>query len=413
MAHGGIRTKLVPSMVGTGIQLANASPRDAPNRMAPVGPNPTPQQIGREARTCRQRRIPNGKMTRQELLKTLPEPARTTWLRGRGALAEAIRRRIPDFEGWAISGGTILVAQFGHRQSTDIDLKVRPKTGLVRLSPRYDPTFDNEIRAVGAETPTHRQNQIVIPLGRGKIDIFEADSIPRIGQEELTIEGHKENVLSNAQILGGKLSGRGLSSPTRDLFDFAVMSEVDPEAMEIAVNCITENTWRETTARWREEAAAHSLEADKRLKNVPDRWAEIAADPANAAVERTNKKRYRRVVIKQAANELLLETECAEEERRTRRLENTESKELEGELERYGICTYLEERTWNRMAKVLENIKEARGRNQIICDTIEFPELATQTQSAGPIVVRGAERPVGGGTPTPQRRTTPRRTERG
>ena len=119
-------------------------------------------------------------MNGQRNLRRLPEPAATIWHLARDELKSALQERIPDFEGWALSGGTVLAAQFRHRRSTDIDLMVAPKTGLARLNPRYDPTFDAELRRIGAGAPEHRRDQVVVPFGTGKVDIFEAaPAIPR------------------------------------------------------------------------------------------------------------------------------------------------------------------------------------------------------------------------------------------
>ena len=128
----------------------------------------------------------------------------------RTAVDEAIRKRITDFSGWKLSGGTILAAQWHHRKSTDVDLKVVAKTGLAILDPRYDPSFDQEMKELGAGQPIHRQDQIIIPVGELKMNIFEGTPTPGVGEERIEVNGEPEIVLSNAQILTGKLAGRGL-----------------------------------------------------------------------------------------------------------------------------------------------------------------------------------------------------------
>ena len=90
------------------------------------------------------------------------------WAQMRTAVDEAIRKRITDFSGWKLSGDTILAAQWHHRKSTDVDLKVGAKTGLAILDPRYDPSFDQEMKELGAGQPIHRQDQIIIPGSAGR-----------------------------------------------------------------------------------------------------------------------------------------------------------------------------------------------------------------------------------------------------
>ena len=91
------------------------------------------------------------------------------WARMRGSVNKAIRKRITDFGGWKLTGGSTLATQCHHRKNTDVDLKVAAKTGLVILDPRYDPGFDREMKALGSEQPRHRQDQIIIPVGGAKI----------------------------------------------------------------------------------------------------------------------------------------------------------------------------------------------------------------------------------------------------
>lgn len=114
-------------------------------------------------------------ITLMEHLETLPEPTGRMWTRLRDPLADAIRERIHDFAGWRLSGGTILAIQWEHRESTDIDLKCGPKTGLALLNPRRDPTFDEQMRRLGCggarqtlrriAQATHRKSGVIYADG--------------------------------------------------------------------------------------------------------------------------------------------------------------------------------------------------------------------------------------------------------
>ena len=290
----------------------------------------------------------------------LPDPAGRLWTYMRDELRDEIVRRIPDFQGWALTGGTILAAQWGHRRSTDIDLKVPPRTGLPILGPNYDPTFDDAMERLGAGTLVHADRQIIIPLFEGKIDIFEGPPRPEVGQRLVEIDDNTETVLSNAQILTGKLAGRGLESPTRDLFDVGVALDLDPEALEVAVNCIPEDTWRETIARWRETAPYHAEQADLVLKDVADPWIDIAADPATAAAERAVRARYQRIVIEWRDDVLEVVTTCPGRNPRTRRIDPKDEDTVVEDLQRHGIAAYLDHAT-GRPQDVFDRIEKARG----------------------------------------------------
>ena len=265
--------------------------------------------------------------------KTRPAPAGAMWTRMRDEIGAAILTRIPDFKGWKLSGGTMLATQWQHRESTDIDLKVEPKTGLLLLNPRYDQTFDEKMVELGCGRPLHRKDQVIIPVGNGgKIDLFEGPTVPRKGHYAAEVQGHVEEVLSNAQILTGKVIGRGFESPTRDVYDLAVAAETDPVALEIAINCIPEGTWQETLVRWREAAPTHARAAKEQLRKVPPEWEHVAEDPASAAIERGKSRRYTRLTIEWKNGQLEITTECADGRERLRRFDTDTTEGIADEL---------------------------------------------------------------------------------
>ena len=336
-------------------------------------------------------------------ITTLPEPAGGVWRHASRELLRQLTNRIPDFDGWKLAGGTILAAQWEHRESTDIDLKVAPKTGLARLDPRYDPGFDDAMERLGAARPIHRKDQIIIPFSTGKIDIFEGATRPRIGHRTACIDGHSEDVLSNAQILAGKLLGRGLESPTRDLFDIAVAAETDSTALEIAINCLGEGTWRETTVRWEETAPHHAAAARTVLRNIPARWESVADDPAGAAIERAARARYDKVTIRWSDGRLEVETKCPEQQPRVRILRAKNRRSIANDLERYGINAYLDVATWTRSSRILDEIESADDRRlAIVHETPGGPNPGPTTDSRdekrggspAPALLRTEDRPA-------------------
>ena len=284
------------------------------------------------------------------------------WARMRAGLDEALGKRITDFSGWKLSGGTILAAQWHHRKSTDVDLKVPAKTGLALLDPRYDPGFDREMMALGAGQPIHRKDQIIIPVGKAKIDIFEGTTVPVVGEERIEVDGQPEIVLSNAQILTGKIRGRGLDSPTRDLFDAAVAAELDPRSLEAAVNTIPDSTWGETVTRWKETAASHAMLATKSLEGVPQRWRTIAEDPAGAAIQRTARARYTEVCIRVEKDEVEVSTKCTGRAELIERFDGSTRARVSNELDRRGIRAYLDGLPRTSADEILDQIDAERGK---------------------------------------------------
>ena len=324
-------------------------------------------------------------------IERLPEPAGSMWRRMRAGVEESIRKRISDFRGWQLSGGTVLAAQWHHRKSTDVDLKVPAKTGLALLDPRYDPGFDREMKALGAGQPIHRQDQIIIPVGEAKIDIFEGTATPLVGEEEIEIDGQPEMVLSNAQILTGKIKGKGLDSPTRDLYDIAVAVELDPRALEAAVNSIPDGTWGETVTRWKETAASHAMLAAKSLAGVPQRWRAIADDPASAAAERSATARYTEVRIRVENDEVEVSTRCTGRDELIERIDGSTRASAGKQLDRRGITAYLDTLPGTTASEILDEIDAKRGRGATtIYDSRQRPGARTRTSS------RGARQPTEG-----------------
>lgn len=301
----------------------------------------------------------------------LPDPAGRIWRYLRAALRGEITKRIPDFRQWALTGGTVLAAQWKHRESTDIDLKVPPRTGLVQLNPKYDATFDEAMKRLGGGTPRHSDRQIVIPLFGSKVDLFEGAPSPTRGHTLVEVDGIPEIVLSNTQILCGKLMGRGLGSPTRDLFDIAIAAQTDPVSLEAAVNCIPEDTWRETIARWHESREYHADEAEHVLKNVGEQWTHVASDPAMFALERSSEARYETVIIRWRNNVLEATTKCPGKEPRSRSIDATSREATINDLERHGLNGYLEHATGNAK-RILDRIEKERNRegNRVIYATM-------------------------------------------
>lgn len=325
----------------------------------------------------------------------LPEPARELWFKIREPLRNALNKRLHEFQGWKLSGGTILAAQWHHRKSTDIDLKIHPKAGIRGLDPRYDASFGCEMVELGASEPTHGQDQVIIPFPNGKIDIFQAETEPTVGERLVNVDGVEEVVLSNAQILSGKIAGRGLDSPTRDLFDIAVAAEMDPRALEVAVNAIPDSTWGEIVNRWEEASDFHRAAASEALTDVPPRWQHLAEDPARAAIDAAAKARYTQLTIRWSNDEPVIRTESTLRGEQEQRLGYATRAAIEAGLEESGVRGYLENRTPTATKTVIERIEATKkARTGIIHSALAAPGGALGTETKA--VIRGRDNPAGG-----------------
>ncbi len=80
----------------------------------------------------------------------LPDPAAGLFNAIRDALDRHLTPITPGRSGWTLTGGTALAAVWQHRESTDIDIVVHPKTEIRRLAKTRDSAFWNAMREAGA-----------------------------------------------------------------------------------------------------------------------------------------------------------------------------------------------------------------------------------------------------------------------
>ena len=272
----------------------------------------------------------------------LPDPPGELWEQIRGSLDEALIEILEPGERWALGGGSLLAAEWGHRETRDIDLKLEPGTREDRLEPERNEHYIRTLERLGATSWHGRGNQLVVSFGdKSLLDLFEGRSRPRGAQLTRTVNGRAERVLSTAQILTGKLIGRGLLSPTKDIYDIAVARRRERKALEIAVNCLARKTIQEITDRWEGLTEYHQGKAKTQLKGVPEALRGIAADPATHAVEGAMDCRYRRVTLEWNRGQLEARTLTEDGEQRSETLSASSRAEIQGGLEQSGLADYI------------------------------------------------------------------------
>ena len=232
---------------------------------------------------------------REEL--ALPEPARELLARTHGILDQHLTPHTPGGVGWMIGGGTILSARWKHRKSNDLDLLIHPHTEREHLGHGKNPELWEKMHRAGA-TRIDLEATPTIYFPEGRIELVEARPTPRRGHGIAVLESGQARVLSSAQILAGKLIHRGLHAPVRDLYDVGVALQADPHATAIAVNTVPDADLANARLRWHARRHTYRKEAERLIKDVPERYRAIQEDPtrhAEAAVEAT---RYRAITIR-------------------------------------------------------------------------------------------------------------------
>ena len=200
-------------------------------------------------------------------------------------LEEWLPRILPSGTSWSIGGGTVLAAQWQHRVSTDIDIFLPGRAGIAALSPQWDRRFVDEMAALGATHVDVQTNSLKFSFPSGRVEITALDSTPPLAPFLVQVDGREVHVLPNACVLAGKLTGRGMRMPVRDVFDVCVAADLDPAALRCAVN--------QMSAQMRTEVAAYLMEGEHNyLEDAPrevltpaTQWAHLLSDGPREAVE--------------------------------------------------------------------------------------------------------------------------------
>ncbi len=139
---------------------------------------------------------------------------------------DSVGQVAPALDDWSFGGGTALMRRHRHRLSKDIDIFIADPQYLSYLSPRLSPT---------AESMTSRYLEqagfVKLYFPEGEIDFVVAaplTSNPTVAEPVL---GRTVQVETSAEIIAKKIHHRGQEFTARDLFDFALISQREPDAL--------------------------------------------------------------------------------------------------------------------------------------------------------------------------------------
>ena len=238
---------------------------------------------------------------------TLPLPARGIWLRVRSLLEPALEHLGPEAGPWKIGGGTVLAARWNHRESTDLDLTVNAGTAIPALFAGSADDFEAEIRRRGGYSITFDRDRCTIRFSTGKLDLCALDPTPGEGHVDVLVDDKPAVVLSNAQILCGKLQ-RATRSPVRDVFDIVVAGKLDPHALAIAANTRTARDIEAISAAWQTADPVFTYNAPLDLSSVQPQFAGDMTRLGHAAAAALSGVRYQRVRVYTDGNVGFVET---------------------------------------------------------------------------------------------------------
>lgn len=161
---------------------------------------------------------------------------------------------------WTFGGGTVLMLRYGHRFSKDIDIFVPDPQSLGFVSPRLSDVAESittdYVEAAG---------YVKLFLPEGEIDFVAAPNLTMPGFEFETILGYQVRVETSVEIIAKKMWHRGDRITGRDIFDFALIAEREPDMLMPAREFMTRH------------AAAVFLQLDERYAQLKQQFEAVDA----------------------------------------------------------------------------------------------------------------------------------------
>lgn len=132
---------------------------------------------------------------------------------------------------FSLGGGTVLMLNFQHRLSKDIDFFSYDAQWLTLLSPRL-----NDKSARIASSYSEQSSSLKLVTEKGDIDfIIAADVILPVHRQKKPVGARMIDFDPAAEILAKKLFYRAASFKPRDVYDLSAAIDLDPMSARLAV----------------------------------------------------------------------------------------------------------------------------------------------------------------------------------
>jgi predicted nucleotidyltransferase component of viral defense system len=130
-------------------------------------------------------------------------------------------------ENWSFGGGTVLMRRYRHRFSKDIDIFITDPQYLGYLSPRLN------TRAELLTTHYDEQgNSVKLYFDEGEIDFVASAPLTANPTSTEILFGRAVQVETSTEIIAKKIWHRGEQFTARDIFDLAMVAELEPAALK-------------------------------------------------------------------------------------------------------------------------------------------------------------------------------------
>jgi predicted nucleotidyltransferase component of viral defense system len=130
---------------------------------------------------------------------------------------------------WTFGGGTVLMLRHNHRFSKDIDIFVPDPQALGFVTPR----LSSHAESLTTDY-TEAANFVKLFLPEGEIDFVASPNLTYNPYIEEELLGRTVKVETSAEIIAKKFWHRGNRLTARDIFDFALVAEKEPAALDAA-----------------------------------------------------------------------------------------------------------------------------------------------------------------------------------
>jgi hypothetical protein len=145
-------------------------------------------------------------------------------------LIDSVQRAGVTLEEWSFGGGTVLMRRHGHRLSKDVDIFIGDPQYLPLLTPRL-----NDVAESLTDDYVEQANFLKLVFPEGEIDFVVSGTLTISPVRPEIVCERVVPVETSTEIVAKKLWHRGERFTARDIFDLALVAELESGALhEIA-----------------------------------------------------------------------------------------------------------------------------------------------------------------------------------
>lgn len=127
---------------------------------------------------------------------------------------------------WSFGGGTVLMLEYQHRMSHDVDISLHDPQYLTMLSPRL-----NDVAESITDNYVEMSNFLKLTLPEGEIDFIVAPSLTKRPYKKSIVRRRSVLLESPEEIAAKKVFYRAADLQVRDVFDLAVVLQNDASSL--------------------------------------------------------------------------------------------------------------------------------------------------------------------------------------